>query len=142
MPVLKENTEKLQTITLPSTQKLDADGNPTTPKDEWGWVVMDVSPLTTGDIAVVERGVKNAGEANVQMIAARIKEWNFTERDGTPIEISYAAMKRMDVADYGVLQAALEDGEGELTEEEKKASSATSSDSATASKIPVTTPSL
>lgn len=130
MPVLQISTEKLEKIFLPSTEKAA--------EDEKAWVVMDISPMLTGDTEAVEQDAKNAGQATMYMLAARIKEWNFTELDGTPIDITYDAMKRMQLSDFGFLQKKLETGEGALTEDEKKASSSTLSPSATDGKIPVT----
>jgi hypothetical protein len=132
MPVLTVSTEKLEKLFLPSTEKAANE-------EDKAWVVMDVSPLLTGDTAAVESDAKNAGEATMYMLAARIKEWNFTEQDGTPIDVNFESMKRLQLTDFTFLQNKLETGEGALTDDEKKESSATLSPSASAP-APAATP--
>lgn len=131
MPVLKESVEKLEKLYLPTSEKAPNE-------EDRAWVVMDVSPLLTGDADAVEQDAKNAGQATRYMLANRIKEWNFTEADGTPIEISYESLKRMELTDFSFLQGKIEDGEGALTDDEKKASSSMSSPTGTAGQIVIT----
>jgi hypothetical protein len=115
MPYLPDNTEKLERVFLPSTEHL--------PDDEKAWVVMDVSPLLAGDAGNVGQDAETGADASLYMLTARIREWNFTERDGSPSDISLDNIKRLHLADLGHLQNKIEVGEGALTDEEKKASS-------------------
>lgn len=130
MPILQITQEKLEKIYLPSTEKDPVEENR-------GWVVMDVSPLLAGDADAVESGTKSGAAATRQMLAKRIKEWNYTQADGTPIDITAENLRFFNMEDFGFLQEKIEKGQEALTDEEKKESSSTSLPNATGA-IPIT----
>lgn len=124
MPVLQIE-EKVEKIYLPSTQRLDKDGNPTAPEADWGFVVMDTSPFCAADTQNIEQGMKG-GQISIVALAGRIRDWNFVAPDGTPIPINTQTVGKMNAADYGHLMNLMTGDDG-VTEDEKKASSVTSS---------------
>lgn len=121
MPIL-QSLENKQRIYIPST-KVDQDGNPV-PEDQWGWVVMDVSPYVTRDISNIER-LDTEVKAGIDMLCSRIKEWNFTDADDTPLKITKENIELLEMGDFNYLQSQIEKGK-RLTDDEKKASTSTS----------------
>lgn len=120
MPVFKRG-ENLQQVFLPST-KDEAD------ETERLWVTLDCSPLRTGDISNVE-GDMAPGEASIQVITDRIREWNLQDTDGSTLPIELAIVKDLPIDDFRCLQEKVTDGGAELTatDAEKKTLNPTSS---------------
>ena len=118
MPQLK-NFEKKEQIYLPSTKD-----EPNT--EDRAWVVMDVSPVKTGDVAIYDDGMKR-GEYQVMVVANRIKEWNYTDASGEPVPINFDTVTQLDTDDFKYLQTLIESEPATLSTDEKKSSSDTSS---------------
>lgn len=122
MPVLRSDSD-LQRLELPSTaNKEDVDR---------AWVVMDVSTPTGRDLLSVDAN-ETSGQTTVRGLAARIKEWNYTDENGTTMPINYNTVQLLEVEDIKFLNAQIKDAsEDNLTTEEKKTSSDTSTESKT-----------
>lgn len=113
MPQLKQLETKPQKFVLPSTAEL--------PEADQAWVVLDVSPILTGDMI----GMENIGgqiEISLSVLLNKITDWNYTEADGTTTPITLDNLKRLDVGDYMYLTAQLNGGKvpSSLTQEQKK----------------------
>lgn len=67
---------------------------------------MDVSPLNAQDYLVAEIGESQA-KTGLRVLAQRIKEWNFTEADLTPIPINDQTILRLDQRDMAYLSEQL-----------------------------------
>jgi hypothetical protein len=122
MPVLP-NTEQLERIYLPSTMK-DKDGNPV-PVDEQAFVVMDISSKKTADLALMDEAM-TSGEMTIAVLAGRIREWNYTDSQGTTLDINNMTVGYIDQDDFRFLLEkikGLKIDETPLTDEEKKTSS-------------------
>jgi hypothetical protein len=132
MPILNIE-EKVEKVFLPSTQKIDKESKqPTVPEADWGYVVMDTSPLCAADSEDMDETTK-AGGFGVIALARRIKDWNYTDQNGQPIPINRQTVGKINALDYGHLMSKIS-GEGkEMSADEKKASSATSSQRVTVS---------
>lgn len=115
MPQLSKPLEKKK-VFLPSTKEAaDADK---------AWIVMEVGAITGGDMMSVGDFSNSAG-ITLQILAARILEWNFTDMNGTVDEINIDSVKRLDPVDLAFLIT--EFGGGSETAELPKASSSSSS---------------
>lgn len=132
MPILNIE-EQIEKVILPSTQKIDKKtGQPTVPEEQWGYVVMDISPLCAADTQDVDEDTKS-GQIGIIALTGRIRDWNFQTKEGQQIPINRQTVGKINAIDYGHLMSLIS-GEGkEITEDEKKASSATSSQRVTVS---------
>lgn len=93
MPNLAKKTVDIRRVYLPSTKDL--------PQDQQAWVELQVGKMTTEDMLVLdEEDTEHDAQATAKVLSNRIKAWNFTEEDGTDIEISYEAVCRLDPVDY------------------------------------------
>lgn len=111
-----ENYEKFY---LPSTSGLD--------EEQRAWVVMDIGPMITADTLGIKENM-GVMEVSLMMLARRIKEWNFTDEALKPIDVSVTTISQMDLADVQFLSRQIPaGGTGELSNEQKKTSSDTSS---------------
>lgn len=96
MPQLKQATNDIKQFMLPSTSSL--------PEADQAWVKMDVGQLLGGDVMDMLDGEKTgAGTLSCNMLASRIKEWNYTKPDGTPEDITAESVRRLDVQDLTYL---------------------------------------
>jgi len=97
MPVLASLPQPdIKQFFLPSTASL--------PEADQAWVKMDVSPLNAQDFLVMEGG-ESAVKIGMRVFAERIKEWNFTEADGTTVPIAYENILRLDQGDLKYLSS-------------------------------------
>lgn len=124
MPVMNME-EKVEKIFLPSTQKKDKDGNPTVPEEQWGFVVMETSPLCAADTTGVKEETKE-GEIGIMALAGRIRDWNYVDQAGSPIPINEKTVGKLHAADYGHLMSLISGGD-DLDPKASEPSSDTSS---------------
>lgn len=110
MPVLQGKAELVK-FALPSTKDR--------PEADQAWVEMDISPLKTGDIIGFDPNGSQA-ESALAMLAARIKDWNYTDTDGLKLEINIDTVKRLDIKDFGFLAEKIPEGSDGLSVDEKK----------------------
>jgi hypothetical protein len=110
MPVL-EKKSKIERLYLPSTKHL--------PEDQQAFVDMETGPMTTGDIIDVD---PKAGEVEigVRMLVSRVKGWNFTNAEGSELEISFESLQLLDMEDFAFLAAKIPQNTEALTAQEKK----------------------
>lgn len=111
MPVL-QNEEKIERFYLPSTKHL--------PEAEQAFVDLDIGELKTGDMIGVD---PTAGEVEIgiRMLAARIKGWNFTDANGTDLEVNFENVQRLSMDDFTFLADKIPQGNtAPLTITEKK----------------------
>lgn len=123
MPVLSFDDTPKRFI-LPSTQD----------KAEQGWVEMTTYPLCGDDYAVYYSKIYNLVEGaprpslNAEILARRIRSWNYTDKTGAPLAITGEAIGHLPLADIGFLINRIEDEPTEeLDETLKDDSSAISS---------------
>lgn len=129
MPVLNVH-EKQKQVFLPSTEEL--------PEDQRAWVTMDISPLKTGDLAHSQDGASTAALI-MDAVFGRIREWNFTDEEGTPLPITRHNFNAIGITDYNHMRDQIETGE-RLTDDERLKSSSTSEQSGTTVPIEVISP--
>lgn len=97
MPVLPSLPEPvIKQFYLPSTSSL--------PQEEQGWVKMDVSPMNVQDRLSAEAG-ETPVQASIRILATRIREWNFTEADGSAAAITPVSVLRLGDANLNYLAA-------------------------------------
>ena len=114
MPVLAPLPQaNVRKFYMPSTAEL--------PQEEQGWVDLDISPINAQDFLEmdVSDGTKVRGSVNV--LIDRIKDWNFTEADGSPAKINSEGVTRLGMENINYLLAQLPAPEGsKLTAVQKK----------------------
>ena len=110
MPVLQAES-KVERFYLPSTENA--------PEADKAFVDMEVGKLTTGDIVNVDPKSAEV-EIGVNMLASRIKGWNFTDVEGNPLPVTTEAVKLLDVEDFGFLAGKLSQDFKGLDPTEKK----------------------
>lgn len=111
MPVL-QNEEKIERFYLPSTKDL--------PEAEQAFVDMDTGELKTGDMIGVD---PSAGEVEIgiRMLTARIKGWNFTDANGTDLEVNFDNVQKLSMDDFTFLADKIPQGSASpLTTAQKK----------------------
>lgn len=122
MPVLPSAAAHVKQFYLPSTAT-DANGN-AVPQDQQAWVKMDVSPLNTGDLLMFNQTDAEQGlsvKLFAEFLVNRIKEWNYTEADGSPVPITFETVCRLDQKDFAYLSQQQFDTSGEpLSAAQKK----------------------
>jgi hypothetical protein len=94
MPVLPSKSSLIKQLYLPSTSSL--------PQDQQAWIKIDLSPLGTEDLLLFDElgeGDKKM-HAFMEWLTLRIKEWNFTEEDGSPVPISFDTICRLPREDF------------------------------------------
>lgn len=114
MPKLTTPKPDVKRFYLPSTKAL--------PQEEQAYVDLDASPIITGDLLDMDdKG--GAVKMGADLLASRIKAWNFTEEDGTtPVAISVDAVCRMELSDFSYLSDQIDSkGLEGLTKSQKKA---------------------
>lgn len=100
MPILQEDDSKIERVILPSTKDL--------PAADQAWVDIKTGRILGGDMAAVEALSDSEGVSiSVAMVANRIREWNYTEKDGTPVPITVKSVARLNFGDLGFLAAKL-----------------------------------
>lgn len=113
MPVLNQNTNGVERLYLPSTKDLGPE-NP-----ECAWVDMVTGPLTAGDILGIDP--KNDDVSNsLQMLANRIKDWNYTDAGGAKLPVTFDNVKHLDMGDFSFLAEQLPQNIEGLETAEKK----------------------
>lgn len=110
MPQLPKSSTEQKKIVLPSS----ADG------DE-AYVVIETGRLLGGDIVSITDPSDRSGVI-VGLLASRIKEWNFTEDDGTPTPITLENVRHLELQDFTFLMAELlpEEAVDDITTDPKK----------------------
>lgn len=121
MPILPLQQEKLEEYILPSGAK----------------VKIDMSPSLTGDL-LLYTDADNADARFMKWLVNRLKQWDFTEEDGSTVPINLTTIQRLPKADYGFLfgkhfEIAKNQISAQLDTAEKKSSSSTSTPSETLS---------
>ena len=113
MPELQNNKGKIERFYLPSTEDLIIDD------ENKAWVDMEVGGLVAGDLLNVKA---DSGEMEIaiQMLCARIKDWNFTEA-GVKLPITEDVVKLLDIADFTYLTKQFSADVSSLSASEKKA---------------------
>lgn len=91
MPVLKKYEEKIDRIYLPSTEHL--------PEEQKAFVDMDTRPVQTADIEDVDPELSQIS-ISVEMLAERIKGWNFTDESGNDLPVTVENIKLLEVSDF------------------------------------------
>ncbi len=113
MPTLKvlDNPEYRKKLYLPSTAAESEENK--------AWVVMDTSPLISADIVEVDP-MASLTKTMAFIVSRRVKEWNFTEADGSKIEITFENVCRLPIADLRFLNGEVEVKGQTVSEEQKK----------------------
>lgn len=91
MPVMRKT--RVEEHILPSTEDL--------PESEQATIKIEV-PARIEDFSDVDT-TKSQIHQNTQVIAKKIKEWNFTDEAGEPLPINVENLSSLDVVDYGFL---------------------------------------
>lgn len=113
MPTLPSQGETQQ-VFLPSTKDQ--------PQPEQAWVKLQSGRVLGGDTVNVDDLESKMGVA-LAILAGRIKEWNFTDADGTPTPITLENVKRLELEDMNFLFEKLDLQQTvSLSTEEKKSS--------------------
>ena len=99
---------------MPSTSAL--------PKDQQGWIMMDVGYNTVSDMAAVEQDDKNLGIASWRILAHRIKDWNFTMNNQKAAITVDNVIRLADEDKEYIRKIPFETGEAKPLSEEKKSS--------------------
>ncbi len=95
MPQLRAPTSKLKHLILPSTATL-AEG-------DQAFVDLDVGSFNTSDILALQAVDQQLLKMQAEILANRIKDWNFTEADGSKTPIDYDAVARLEIEDFQFL---------------------------------------
>ncbi len=88
-------------------------------ESEEAWVVMDISPITIGDTASIGLATSDM-EAALSMLAKRIVEWNFTDDNNVPVEISAETVGYLGIEAFTYLQGKIQQVPGSLPADAKK----------------------
>lgn len=134
MPVLDFDPAPKRFI-LPSTQ---GEGKTV---EQQGWVEMTTYPLCSDDYSVYYAKMFNpidgqtAPTLNAEILARRIKSWNYTDKSGAPLPINGEAVGHLPVTDVSFLINRIQDEGTEVLDETLKDDS-----SATSSTPPTATP--
>lgn len=94
MPTL--SSEKIERLYLPSTKKAE--------KEEDRGYVDIVSNPKAGDFVDSMNDAEDS-QRMFALIAGLVKAWNFTNEDGSPLEITAANVRRLETADYRFLSS-------------------------------------
>lgn len=115
MPVLNTKADILKLV-LPSTKDL--------PEADQAWVELDVSYIKTNEI--VGAGASTAQELAYDIVASRIKSWNYTDEAGAPLAVSTDNVGAMDAGDYKFIESEIgkDRNATPITDDQKKTSSA------------------
>jgi hypothetical protein len=122
MPVLKfDDTPKR--FVLPSTEKAA----------EQAWVEMATYPLCADDYGVYfsKRAAGLEPALNAEILARRIKKWNWTDTNGAPLPIIPENIGHLSMDDTRFLMNCIEDEDTEVLDETLKDSSSTTSSPST-----------
>lgn len=92
MPSLKLPSEKIERLYLPSTK--DA------PEEDKAWIDIDVGPFVTGDILALQDMNNPVIKVQAEILSRRIKDWNFTDADGSKTPIDYDSIARLEIPDF------------------------------------------
>lgn len=113
MPQLPSLSTKIKRFVLPSTSTL--------PEVDQAWIDLDISNLKTRDILLIRSMEEHALVLQADILAGRIKDWNYTEADGSTVIINIDSVSRLDTEDFGFLVKTL-NGEldGVVNDEQKK----------------------
>lgn len=120
MPQLPSQGQEQQ-VYLPSTKDL--------PEADRAWVKLQSGRILGGDLSGVDDPESEMGVA-IAILAGRIKEWNFTEADGSPTPITLENVKRLELNDMNYLFEQLDLKQSVSLSTEEKKSSLTSSEQA------------
>jgi hypothetical protein len=113
MPVLPTLPQSnVKQIYLPSTSKL--------PIEEQAWVKMEVNTANVKDWLQTDPS-GNLGKLTINILTDRIKEWNYTEVNGTPVPINAETVVRMGIENLTYLANQIESQKyTDLSVDEKK----------------------
>jgi hypothetical protein len=113
VPVLPSRKQNLAKYYLPSTANL--------PIEEQAWVMIDMQPVTTADYMSYTDADQNTQVRLARIMLARIHSWNFTNEDGTPVEINMDNFVRIEQLDFEYLKLQkFTDAPQELSDDSKK----------------------
>jgi hypothetical protein len=126
---------KVERVFLPSDDK------PEIPPEKRGWIEIK-DRLQLQQIAEVAAMGIRASEAMLEVLARMITAWNLTDESGEIAPINAQNINRMDPADFGLLSDRFynlnSQSSKEVAPSEKKASSATSTESVATQNAPQT----
>jgi hypothetical protein len=114
MPQL--TSQKTEKIYLPSTENL--------PKEEQAWVEVR-SRISVNDMASlnITGGTVSATMADfLPVVASLIKDWNFTDSDGTTIEITNQSVGDLEPNDFNKILEVVFKAKSVTAEDQKKSS--------------------
>lgn len=94
MPVLPNHQPVVRHYSLPSTAGL--------PEADQAWVDVDFGDAAAGELLMYEDSDNSDGRF-LRWLSVRITAWNFTEKDGNPVPISFDTIQRMPTIDYEYL---------------------------------------
>lgn len=111
---------------MPQLPQLGANERVELSSDPTAYVVIQTGPVLGGDVVNVD-DPENPMAISLAILAGRIKEWNFTEADGTPTPITLDNVMRLPMQDMTALFEKLDlKNLAPLAGEEKKSSLPTS----------------
>ena len=113
MPILPSlPPSNIKRLFLPTTATL--------PEADQAWVDMEVNPANVKDWLQTDPS-GNLGKLSINILTDRIKNWNYTEEDGTAVPITADTIIRMGNTNLTFLAQQIETSSSTtLTAEEKK----------------------
>lgn len=99
MPTLQTNKKPVK-VFLPSTNDCD--------NDEKAWVLLDINPARASELAMIDAN-DTSGTIGLKTLAARIKEWNFTDDTKAPVPINFDTVGLLDLNDYRFLNRTIDE---------------------------------
>lgn len=94
MPQLSSSEQKIERYILPSTVDETAENQ--------AWVELDTTKLVAADVMAISDPENNLG-TSLELLAKRVKNWNYTNADGTPTPINEDTIGRLDINDFSFL---------------------------------------
>jgi hypothetical protein len=86
----------------PATKEVDGQQVPI-PQEEQGWVKMDVSPINTQDMLLLE-ATKTSGQNGLSVFVERIKAWNY-EANGQVLPITIQTLLGLGIVNLTYLSS-------------------------------------
>lgn len=112
MPQLKVYAEQIEHFILPSTEPK--------PAEEQAWVELDIGEFSTKDVLALSGDSKHLIYIQAEMLTQRIKDWNYTEADGSKTPIDIDSVGRLEPEDFSFLVKIMNAAKSSQDTEEKK----------------------